>query len=565
MSSSGIPLPLLLFGVTFVVEALGWIGNDSIASFFYAISLFFSSTPHAKQQRVLKTQVLSLRAELKATSAQDEFSKWAKLRRKVDKAVADLEALNGQAAGSKAAFASWFKRMLWILTTVLPFIISSWHRKEAVFYLPKGWFGPLGWWMGLPSAPAGGIACGIWTMACKKTLGAVHDIVVDLAGAGKVPPPPTQQPGMEVPVNAEKPSAGGPAKDEFSTSPSQLENTSELDGLDEIADELTRNRIGNIFSITSIRYNKPKDQLRVVVSAIKALPSLRRLHLAGTGPDEGLFVPQHDLLGKWTSLEVLQLDFVDLSSKEDLESWVPNVTSMGLFGCRGAATLFFSPEKEGFSRNRIQHLNISTPTTTSGERSNTSAAVLSLVACSHARSLTFNLDVTAAIGGLVTFLEDKILNWVASDPLTTLSLSVFGPFYANDVLASLSLPHVQTLVLDVDSASIITLDGDMISWADTSNYTQVVRFLTLASLPSLTTLHLRGWLEKTGSSNLANVPLHALSTKAPLIYLLLGVLRTTTVVELRLENSSGHAERNVQCIFKREGDGEWSARLVKFW
>lgn len=38
--------------------------------------------------------MLALSAELKATSAQDEFSKWAKLRRKVDKAVADLEALS---------------------------------------------------------------------------------------------------------------------------------------------------------------------------------------------------------------------------------------------------------------------------------------------------------------------------------------------------------------------------------------------------------------------------------------------------------------------------------------
>lgn len=57
--------------------------------------------------------------------------------------------------GSRAAFASWFKRALWVLTTVLPFVVSSWYRKEAVFYLPSGWFGPAEWFMGLPSAPTG--------------------------------------------------------------------------------------------------------------------------------------------------------------------------------------------------------------------------------------------------------------------------------------------------------------------------------------------------------------------------------------------------------------------------
>lgn len=32
-----VPLPVLLFGVTFIVEALGWIGNDNIAAFVSAL------------------------------------------------------------------------------------------------------------------------------------------------------------------------------------------------------------------------------------------------------------------------------------------------------------------------------------------------------------------------------------------------------------------------------------------------------------------------------------------------------------------------------------------------
>ena len=66
--------------------------------------------------------------------------------------------LGAQATAAKQAFASSFKQLLWVLTTVMPFIISSWHRKAAVFYLPPGWFGPATWWMGLPSAPMGKFA-----------------------------------------------------------------------------------------------------------------------------------------------------------------------------------------------------------------------------------------------------------------------------------------------------------------------------------------------------------------------------------------------------------------------
>ncbi|KAL8283413.1 hypothetical protein RQP46_005823 [Phenoliferia psychrophenolica] len=260
------------------------------------------------------------------------------------------------------------------------------------------------------------------------------------------------------------------------------------EALDIIASELVSNTTQSTSCIKSIRYNKPDEQLRLVVSAIKALPSLRRLHLAGTSEDdEGLFVPEHgDFEGR---------------------------TEPFSFELAGATKLF----KESPPNDPA-----------------------------------------------VPFIV-QILNWIAHGPLTTLTLPVFDAFFANDALSNLSLPRVQTLVLDVDPWSLDTPSRDLISLADSSNYAQLVRFLTLASLPTLATLHLRGWLEATGASSLSSLPVDALPTEAPLIYLLLGVLRKTTIVELRLENSISHAESDVQCIFSREGNGEWKSRLGRFW
>lgn len=47
-----------------------------------------------KQQKALKHEILTAKAELLQTSAQDQFATWAKLRRRVDKGLADLEKLS---------------------------------------------------------------------------------------------------------------------------------------------------------------------------------------------------------------------------------------------------------------------------------------------------------------------------------------------------------------------------------------------------------------------------------------------------------------------------------------
>lgn len=46
------------------------------------------------RQRQLKAELLATKKELMQTSAQDQFAKWAKLRRSVDKGLAELEKLS---------------------------------------------------------------------------------------------------------------------------------------------------------------------------------------------------------------------------------------------------------------------------------------------------------------------------------------------------------------------------------------------------------------------------------------------------------------------------------------
>ncbi|GAA5975560.1 hypothetical protein JCM5350_002650 [Sporobolomyces pararoseus] len=167
-------LALWLLISTLFIQLIEYIGSDALASFIYT-----PFAPSSKSTKAKKAEILQLRADLAATSSQDEFSKWARIRRKLDKAVQELESTNSIGTAHKTRFQTSFKSILWLLTTIIPFIISSYHRKTPVIWLPKGWFGPLGWWLSLPSAPAGAVAVGIWTMACKRTLGSIKSAIYE--------------------------------------------------------------------------------------------------------------------------------------------------------------------------------------------------------------------------------------------------------------------------------------------------------------------------------------------------------------------------------------------------
>ena len=117
-------LMAMLFALVFVTELISWIGQSVLLEFVrhhppsayirrhqrsdddgdcfrtrthmqvYALYLriFYSGT--VAKQRKLKSEILLNKKELLQTSAQDQFAKWAKLRRSVDKGLADLEKLS---------------------------------------------------------------------------------------------------------------------------------------------------------------------------------------------------------------------------------------------------------------------------------------------------------------------------------------------------------------------------------------------------------------------------------------------------------------------------------------
>ncbi|KAF9934464.1 GET complex subunit get1 [Linnemannia zychae] len=161
----------LAFGVLLVVlltELINLVGKTHFTALAYDLYLKVAYKDRVKKQRALKKEVLTLKNELGRTSSQDEFAKWAKLRRKMDSKIADLEKLTSELNMSKAAFEMKFKGVLWFITSGIQFFMVAWYRRSAVFYLPMRWLGPAEWILCLPFAERGSVSISIWFFVCRK-------------------------------------------------------------------------------------------------------------------------------------------------------------------------------------------------------------------------------------------------------------------------------------------------------------------------------------------------------------------------------------------------------------
>ncbi|KIM83380.1 hypothetical protein PILCRDRAFT_783674 [Piloderma croceum F 1598] len=174
-------LIITIFALVFITELISWIGKSVLLDLAYALHQTIFNASTVSRQRKLKTEILATKKELLQTSAQDQFAKWAKLKRSIDKGIADLEKINRELSSNKTTFSFKFNSVLWILTTGLQFVVGWWYRKSAVFYLPRGWFGPLTWWLALPFAPKGSVSVGVWQMACRRVIKVGERVVKDLA------------------------------------------------------------------------------------------------------------------------------------------------------------------------------------------------------------------------------------------------------------------------------------------------------------------------------------------------------------------------------------------------
>lgn len=90
------------------------------------------------------------------TSSQDEFAKWAKLKRDYERQMSALEASNRKLTDDRLKFNLRSKSLLWLGTNGIKLGLQFWYRKTPVFRLPHNSFPHfIEWWLAFPSSPLG--------------------------------------------------------------------------------------------------------------------------------------------------------------------------------------------------------------------------------------------------------------------------------------------------------------------------------------------------------------------------------------------------------------------------
>ncbi|KAL7806040.1 CHD5-like domain-containing protein [Trichoderma gracile] len=196
-------LMLIVFLVEATVSFINAVGAAKINDMLWTLINFLPvpTSKAAAEQRKLQAEYLAVRREMNATSSQDEFAKWAKLRRKHDKLLEQLEATKKSLESARSRFDSTLTALRLLITRAPQYIIPFWYATEPMFWLPYGWFPYYAEWIiSFPRAPLGSVSIASWQLACTGVVTLLRDLltfVFKLLLGAKQPEAPVPAPGAE--------------------------------------------------------------------------------------------------------------------------------------------------------------------------------------------------------------------------------------------------------------------------------------------------------------------------------------------------------------------------------
>ncbi|KAH8428842.1 guided entry of tail-anchored proteins factor 1 [Aspergillus melleus] len=176
----------------YLVNTIGASTIDNLLWILY-VKLPTPTSKKAREQNRLKREALQLKREMNNTSSQDEFAKWAKLRRRHDKTMEEYEEMNKALSAQKSSFEWSVKIARWLSTNGLKIFLQFWYSKTPVFALPEAWVPYyIAWILSFPRAPMGSVSIQVWSNVCATAISALAEIVtiVGQAAVGKARPAP---------------------------------------------------------------------------------------------------------------------------------------------------------------------------------------------------------------------------------------------------------------------------------------------------------------------------------------------------------------------------------------
>lgn len=178
-------LLVAIFVVEVVVNVINAIGATAINNLLWTLINFLPvpTSKAAGEQRKLQADYLKVRRDLNATSSQDEFARWAKLRRQHDKLLEQLENKKKSTEAARSKFDTYLTGVRLVLTRAPQYFLPFWYATEPMFWLPHGWFPYYAEWiLSFPRAPIGSVSIASWQLACTGVIALVSDLIMGIIG-----------------------------------------------------------------------------------------------------------------------------------------------------------------------------------------------------------------------------------------------------------------------------------------------------------------------------------------------------------------------------------------------
>ncbi|EUC32186.1 hypothetical protein COCCADRAFT_99350 [Bipolaris zeicola 26-R-13] len=173
-------LLLVVFILQLLLHVINTVGKNTVNELLWILynKLPTPSSGSAKRCQILKKEIVQLKRELGNTSPQDNFSKWAKLDRQHNKAMAEYQKLDGSLRSHHSTFTSAVSTLRWLGTQGLRFVLQFWFAKSPMFWIPAGWVPYyVEWILSFPRAPLGSVSINVWGIACASMIALVAEAV----------------------------------------------------------------------------------------------------------------------------------------------------------------------------------------------------------------------------------------------------------------------------------------------------------------------------------------------------------------------------------------------------
>ncbi|XP_013993279.1 guided entry of tail-anchored proteins factor 1 isoform X2 [Salmo salar] len=132
---------------------------------------------NVEDEMEMRAAIQAMKKELSSINMMDEFARYARLERKINKMTDKLKTYVKSRTGQQTKIKWVVNIVYYILQAVLMISLIWKYYADPVTVLPSKWISPLERMVAFPSGVAGGVGITCWLVVCNKVVAIILQAV----------------------------------------------------------------------------------------------------------------------------------------------------------------------------------------------------------------------------------------------------------------------------------------------------------------------------------------------------------------------------------------------------